>query len=214
MKYTTHVWKPFDRFVYRGEFRTKFIWGVLRQFGRDMRRCHERIWKGYCDFDLYSITDWFLGIMPAMVEDFRDNLHGYPDALDSVSQKLILDDSEKEDDGMKAWQAVLSRMAFLLREADERTCSRKNPYEDEYMKAHREFSEKYGSFGEKLLTEEEKKQSQDGLGIRWYILSDVEEYKPISDQYFAEERKIDEYRHECKEEALGLFTKWFDHLWD
>ena len=214
MKYETNVWKPFNRNNYRSAWHDKKVIGVVRELKRDIRRCHERIWRGYCDYDIYSICDWFLGIMPSMLENFRDHLHGYPDMPNSVSQRLTLDDEDKESEGMKAWKTVLDRMVFLMREADENTCTRANPYEEAYNKAQKEFSEKYGMFGEKLLTDEERKRSESGEGTRMYMPSDVEEYKPISDQYFDEERKIAEYRCKCKEEALELFSKWFYDLWD
>ena len=69
-------------------------------------------------------------------------------------------------------------MASLLKEADEDTYGRKNPFGDEYRKAYKEFEEKYGSFGENLMTEEEREEKESGRGIRMYFPSDAEEYKP------------------------------------
>lgn len=43
-------------------------------------------------------------------------------------------------------------MIFLLREASEETCTVKNPYEEENLKNHKEFTKKYGILGEKLLS--------------------------------------------------------------
>jgi len=214
MKYRTKVWKPFERENYHWAWKDGNVLGIMKEFCRDLRRCHERIWKGYCDFDTFSIFDWFLGLMPTMLEEFRDHLHGFPSSPDSVSQQVVLDEEDKEADGMTQWKCVLDRIAFLLKEAGDGTCSRKNPFEEEYGKAHKEFDSKYGSFGENLMTEEERKRKEDGRGIRVYFPSDVEEFKPISDRYFEEERKIAQYRHDCKDEALALFSKWFYDLWD
>ena len=104
-------------------------------------------------------------------------------------------------------------MIFLLQEADEETCCRKNPYEEESSEIWREFEREYGQFGEKLHPDEEKKEETEA-GRRLYFPSDVEKYKPISDKYMEEELKIMEYRRECKDEALALFSKWFHDLWD
>ena len=52
-------------------------------------------------------------------------------------------------------------MEFLFREANEETCHRKNPYEEAYDQAREAFTRKYGMFGEKLKTEEEKGQEKD-----------------------------------------------------
>ena len=214
MKYETCVWKPFNSGSYKWAWKDKKFAGVLKEFGRDLRRCHERIWRGYCDADTFSIFDWFLGIMPTMLEDFRDHLHSCPDAPDFPSHKVALDEADEEADDMKAWKAVLDRMIFLMKEADEDTCTRENPYEAEHKKASDEFTEKYGLFGEKLLTDAERKESENGAGTRMYMLSDAEEYKPISDLYREEWLKIIEYRRACKDEALALFSKWFYDLWD
>ena len=42
------------------------------------------------------------------------------------------------------WDKILDRMIFLWKESNEYTCARQNPYEEEYAKAHEEFTEKYG----------------------------------------------------------------------
>ena len=36
----------------------------------------------------------------------------------------------------------------------------------------------------------------------------------IKDKYFEYERKIDDYRNECKEEFFSMFSKNFWMLWD
>lgn len=43
---------------------------------------------------------------------------------------------------MQAWKDVLDKMIFLMKEADEETCSRENPFEEEYRKVHKEFERK------------------------------------------------------------------------
>lgn len=212
-KYKTLVWKPFWKENYQSSWRENHIIGILQEFGRDLRRCYERITRGYCDYDIFAIDSWFLGIMPTMLEDFRDHLHGCPVAPDQIGHPVFLDDKEKDskdNELMNEWRGVLNRMIFLLREANEETCTRENQYYDQYWKAEQEFEDKYGSFGEKLLTEEEKK----GPGIRWHMMDEIPQYKPIHDLYFDEERKLEAYRKECKEEALALFNKWFYDLWD
>ena len=215
MKYKTRAWKPFQREAYHWAWHDKKIVGIVQAFFRDIRRAHQRIWRGYCDYDIFSIYDWFLGIMPTMLQEYKDNLHGCPDAPGLISHRVFLDESEKEgDESLQAWNAVLDRMLFLLKEADEETCTRENPYEEHYLRALKEFEDKYGSFGEKLMTEEERADEKSGKGIRWYTLHDVEEYRPLAEKYMDEEKAIAQYRWDCKNEALDLFSKWFYDLWD
>lgn len=213
-KYETRVWKPFQRKAYHEAWVDKKIFGVLWEFGRDLRRCHKRIWRGYCDDDIFAIDAWFLGLMPTMLEDFRDHLHGYPESEDLKPQTLTITDEEKTSEGMLAWKAVLNRMIFLLREADEETCKRINPYAAEYAQARTEFEKKYGSFGEKLHAGNDRSDFTIVKGRRICFLGDTEEYREVSDKYFEEREKLERYRRECKDEALALFSKWFYALWD
>ncbi len=114
----------------------------------------------------------------------------------------------------KAWDDILDRMIFLLREASEETCTRTNIYQAEYDAVNEEFRKKYGELGEKLMTEQEKHEAQHGRGHRVYFASDLPEYRGITDKYMAEQNNIDTYRNNCKDEAFILFSKWFYSLWD
>jgi len=214
MKYKTQVWRPFQKDSYRWAWNEKKIVGVLQEFGRDIRRCHERIWRGYCDYDIFSIFDWFLGLMPTMLEDFKDHLHGCPAASEMHAHSVAPGSGDCVSEDMRAWIEVLERMNFLLRESDEEACSRKNPYQAEYDKAQAEFDEKYGPWGEKLMTDKEREDDRCGRGKRVYTLGHVPEFQEIDRKYMDEEKAIYQYRCACKDEALALFSKWFYDLWD
>ena len=94
----------------------------------------------------------------------------------------------------------------------------KNPFEKEHDRIWRAFGKKYGMFGEMLQTEEEKKQAEEGKGIKAYFPEDDpvhgEEYRRITDQYIDYEKKINDYREKCKNEFFKLFSKYFWCLWD
>lgn len=214
MKYKSSVWQPFNKENYHWAWRDKKLIGVIKEFVHDIKRCHDRIYKGYCDHDVWSIDRWFLKIMPTMLRELRDTTNGYPDSVENSSHAISIDEMDKINDGMKAWKKELSRIVFLLQEADEDLCRRKNPYQAEYDKAQKKFERKYGMFGEKLLTKKEKIDSRSGKGKRMYTISDVPEFKSISDRYFDEERKLSKYRSKCKDKAMKLFSKWFYDLWD
>ena len=188
----------------------------IERWGRSIKRCYQRIKYGYCDSDVWSIDWWFLSVVPNMIEDLSRTTHGYPCAPGSVSNAIIGTGAPEEVDkaGMQDWQSILKEMVILFREAHEETCTRKNKYEEEYDRARREFETKYGEFGEKLRTEEEIAEER-AKGIhRWYMPSDVPEYKEISELYYEESQAIDKYRDECKNKGLELFSKWFWNLWD
>lgn len=214
-KYETKLWKPFQGENYRDVWYDKKLLGVIREFFRDLRYAHQRIRRGYCDRDIYSIYDWFLGIMPTMLEQFRDDLHGCPSMPGSIAQRLVLDKEDKESDDMddmKEWVGVLNRMIFLLREADEESCSRKNPYAEEYLLVRKEFYKKYGLLDEKMNSADEN--SQTGSTTQVHFPEELEEYRYLGESYMKAERELAQYRTDCKDKALSLFATWFYDLWD
>ena len=161
---------------------------------RSLKWAWQRATKGYCDLDTYGVGDWFLNTLPDMLEEIKSkkSISGYPAELTK-----------------QEWNEILSNLIFLLHEANEDTCTKINPYEKEYHRISEEFRKKYGEFGEKLMTEEEKVQSKQTDHFPLYLPSHLPENKKISNLYFNEEHKIREYRVQCKNEALALFSKWF-----
>ena len=168
---------------------------TIGDFFRSLKWAWQRAIKGYCELDTYSVSDWFLNTLPDMLEKIKKNYTGYPDEL-----------TEQE------WNEILSRLIFLLREANKDTCTKVNPYEEEYHRISEEFSRKYGEFGEKLMTDEDKKREKETGCSPMYLPSHLPEYKEICEQYSEEERKLSAYREQCKNEALELFSKWFYRL--
>lgn len=49
------------------------------------------------------------------------------------------------------------------------------------------------------------------VGWRQYELP---EYKEISDKYREEEKRLEEYRRKCKDEAIDMLKQYFYDLWD
>ena len=185
----------------------------------------QRRTKGYCEYDLYSISDWFIKVVPDMIDEIRLKRLGIPNVLmedacesydvdytkDFFSAPEDVQDKIKKEASDK-WNEILTRMAFLLRESHEDTCSKKNHYEEEYNKAREEFTTKYGDFGEKLLTEEDKEHAKKTGGRRAYFMYDLPAYAEISNNYFEEEDKLREYREAYQKEGLAMFVKWFAYL--
>ena len=110
------------------------------------------------------------------------------------------------------WNENLSDLTFLLREANKDTCTRVNPYEKEYNRISHEFRKKYGEFGEKLRSDEDKMCEKEIGYSPMYLPSHLPEYKEISELYFNEAQKIRAYQEQGKNEALELFSKCFYSL--
>ena len=188
---------------------------TTRSFFKSLKWAWQRVTKGYCEKDVWDIDSWFLSIIPCMIDDLKSNHIGFPGKL--KYGKLKKTDEEKEllfEEGNKNWENILSTMVFLFKEAHIDTCSKINPYKGEHDAAYEEFEEKYGMYGERLLTDEDKKDfAQTGM-TRLYIPDELPEYTQICELYHNESIKIDEYRAECERKAFELFVKWFHHLWD
>ena len=182
---------------------------ALQQFCRNIKYAYQRVKYGYCDRDVWDIDDWFLDIVPDMLEDLRITSHGYPSILaESDSEETISEEATQK------WDDILSEMAYLLREASENTCSKKNRYEDQVDIARDEFSRKYGILGEKLRTLKEIEQDEKKKVLTMHSPDELPENKELWTRYLEEEHLIQDYRHQCQEKGFALFQKWFDDLWD
>lgn len=152
-------------------------------------------------------------MIPDMLQNLKDNRMGSPGYLggDYVNEDGILVNGTCHAE----WDKILNRMIFLWRESNEDTCSRKNPYEKKYLKAAAAFHRKYGILGEKLQTKEELADNKKhGGGGTVHSMSEFPEYAEILKLYNQEEQKLEEYRSECKDEALNLLRQHFFDLWD
>ena len=193
------IWKPFSQLEYRRPWQ---IGRLLKQIGRDLKWSHQRIWKGYCDYDLFSIDGWFMKLMQHMLTEFKETRHGSPVALNCPSQAVFLDDNERDQNVHREWDKVLDRIIFLLGEMDEYTCTQQNPFVDEYLAAF-----------DKLLTG--PTDHPDGArSIRYPDLKEYSEYRDLDERYHAEEKRLAQYRMDCKREFFDLFSTHFYDLWD
>lgn len=185
----------------------------IKHIKKCIRWSYQRATRGYSDYDKWNMYSFLQNLIPEMLQDMRDNRHGSPSYLGEnyTNDKGILVNDTCHDE----WDKLLDHMIFLWRESAEDTCTRKNPYEEEYDKAHAEFTDKYGFLGEKLQTEDELEENQKrGGGCRMHFMSELPEYKDIWDKYNAEELELDTYRLGCKNEAMDLLKKHFYALWD
>ncbi len=185
---------------------------TIKHIAKCIKWSWQRVVRGYAECDKWSIYDYLQMLIPDMLQDLRQNRMGSSSCFgeDYVNSKGIL----VNDTCHEEWNRILDRMIFLWREAKEETCTMKNPYEEEYMKAFVEFKEKYGTFGEKLQIEAERKRTRETGARRVHYMDEVPEYKEIYDKHYEEERKIERYREKSQGEALDMLKEYFYYLWD
>lgn len=182
------------------------------------RMAKQRAKRGFSDRDVWSIDYWFCNTISPMLKQLAKKTHGFQ-TLDENGNIIQTNALTDEDFGMyeKRWTDTILHMAHLADEMNDETCSMKNPHEKDFDRIHRAFLKKYGFWGEKLYTEEDKKEAEKGCHKMYSPESDPihgEEYRKIMEQYMAYEQKISDYRDECKDEFFRLFNRYFWCLWD
>ena len=98
------VVKSYD-YRWRNPFRS------IRNFFVNLEYKRQRIKRGWCDQDTFSIDVWFLAIVPEMLQYMVDHSNSYP-----------YDMSHEE------WKITLREMIRLFNECNEESCSMKNEY--------------------------------------------------------------------------------------
>jgi len=210
--HTLNIWNGYD-FAMAGIGERFAFFGRLKHFAQCIKWSRQRIFHGYADCDVWSIYDFLQMLMPEMLQDLKDRRHGSPAFLGEIytnEEGYLVNDTCHEE-----WDKILDRMIFLWREIYEDTCSKKNPYEDEYMKAFSEFCDKYGFLGQKLQTPEELENNKiRGGGGTMHSMDELPEYKEIYTKHYEEDKKLEEYRSECKDKAIDMLKEYFFCLWD
>ena len=212
MRLPNNIWNK-EGFLMCGLGEKNKIIATIKHFIKCIRWSRQRIIRGYSDKDKWNMYGYLQNLIPDMLQDMRDNRHGSPGYLGencSNAEGIWVNETCHEE-----WNRILDHMIFLWRESTESTCDRKNPYEEEYHKAHEEFEKKYGFWGEKLQTEVELEENRKrGGGGTIHFMRELPEYKNISDKYFEEEQKLEEYRSKCTDTAFDLLKEHFYALWD
>lgn len=93
-------------------YRHENFFKKIKLFFQDIKFCYQRVKYGWCDGDTWSIDMWFLNIIPQMIQQLKEEKHGYPGTM-----------TEEE------WDKILDDMIFYFTEACEETCSQINQYD-------------------------------------------------------------------------------------
>jgi len=171
----------------------------IKDFPRNLKHIYQRARKGYSYRDLWSIDYWFMEIMPKMLSDFKNNLHGCPAQFTTNDDGTQNQDIEK---GMKEWEDIIDRMIFCFKEMNDDVCSMKNEYKEGY------FNQLHKSNEDWLIPCGEKD------GGKLYRMNEGELNPELGENYHKKELEIEEYKNKMKNEGFELFSKYFWNLWD
>lgn len=211
-KDSRNIWNKYD-FVMSGIGNKCKMLAKMKHFRRCLKWSKQRITRGYADCDIWSMYSYLQRIIPDMLQTYKDTRMGSPSYLGknyADEDGIMVNDTCHEE-----WDKILDRMIFLWRETDEDTCAQKNIYDEEYSIVLDAFHNKYGIFGAKLQTEKELEENKKrGGGGTIHFMDELPEYKDISDKYREEEKRLEEYRKSCKDEAFDMMKQYFFSLWD
>lgn len=189
------------------------ILAKIKHFFKCVKWSKQRITRGYCDCDVWEMFSFLQTLIPDMLQTLKDTRTGSPGYLGenyTNENGILVNDTCHEE-----WNCILDKMIFLWREAEKDTCSQKNPFDEAHSKAMDEFTERFGLFGNKLQTEKELEENRKrGGGGTIHFMDELPEYKEISDKYREEEKRLEEYRRKCKDEAIDMLKQYFYDLWD
>lgn len=208
-----NIWNLYD-FAMSGLGKKSRLFAKVKHFWKCIKWSKQRITRGYADCDVWEMFSFLQTMIPNMLQNLKDTRQGSPGYLGenyTNEEGILVNDTCHEE-----WDKILERMIFLWRETDEDSCSKKNPYEEEHSKAFDGFHDKYGLFGSKLQTEKElevENKKRGGGGIV-HFMNELPEYKEISEKYDEEQKRLEEYRRSCKDEAIDMLKKYFYDLWD
>jgi len=164
----------------------------LCDYRHEIKYKWQRGFRGYSTRDAWSIDSWFEEIMPRILAELKNNLHGCPAEFTIGEDGKKIQDVEK---GCEEWKAILDRMIFCFKEMNEESCSLKNEFAKEYHK------QKFGNdFLEKLSINEPMALNE----------ADPE----LEQKYKQKQKEIYEYREKMKNEGFDILKTHFWNLWD
>lgn len=158
-------------------------WSNIRYFFRTIKWGWQRATKGYSDYDTWNLDIYYSNMMISSLSQFRAETKGYPGYMDSIEE----------------WYAILDKIIFLLKQANE----------DEPLEEKNELAEWY----EEHLETRTFSLVEVKNGVRKYVDNDDEETKAKVMQYYKREGELDEIRKQKRKEAFALMAEYFGHLW-
>lgn len=145
-----------------------------------------------------------------------------------LEQKRKRNEGKKEEDKIEEevnlwnedfifdrWWMILSRIAWCLEQSNKDSTYIENKYEEKYDE---QFwgDEKWekGKFEDFWNKHFEVSEVDERGKPKLFKLKDREIDKDLEKSYWEEEKKIANYREQCKNEAFDLIKKYFYNLWD
>lgn len=158
-------------------------WENICYFFRTIKWGWQRATRGYSDYDTRDLDVYYSNMMIASLSQFRAETVGYPGYMDSIEE----------------WYAILDKIIFLLKQANE----------DEPLEENNELAEWYKEY---LDTKSFTMTVVDKVGGITQRQDDEETQSKVM-QYYKREEELYKIRVQKRKEAFELLAEHFGHLW-
>ena len=159
-------------------------WFNIRHFFKTIKWGWQRATKGYSDYDTWDLDMYYSNLMIASLSQFRAKADGYPSYMNSIEE----------------WYAILDKIIFLLKQANE----------DEPLEEKNELAEWYKEY----LATKPFTLTEVGNGACIMLPQDNdEETEAKRKQYFKRKDELYQIRVQKRKEAFELLAEYFGHLW-
>ena len=105
-------------------------WRWFRELGQNLRAAHHRAKYGWCGRDVWNMDDWFLHVIPDMLEHLRKHGCGYPghEPFETVDKwndwlykqecrlRYCAEDNDTENEGYSSFRDYLDLKMQHLKE--------------------------------------------------------------------------------------------------
>ena len=167
----------------------------IRCFFISLKWAYQRVKKGYCDKDLlFGVKNWFLEMLPEVIDEINKEDYRVPGMIHcEVIEEFGFSLEEY-------WNACNDNIRDIRKQVDAEAEKR---WHDILSRISFLLQETVDWKCSKKNPYEEK-YGKAKLG--------GPEYEEIRKRYYEEDSKLDEYREQCKKEAVELLLEWADYL--
>ena len=167
----------------------------IKCFFISLKWAYQRVKKGYCDQDLiYGVGNWLLEMLPEVVDEVNRDVYSVP---------LIIHDEVVESLGLDI-EEYRSCDSDLFKKYHEQV-------EAESEKRWHDILSRISLLLRETVDWKCSKTNPYEEDYSKVKLNDPK-YEEIRRRYYEEDSKLEEYRDQCKKEAVELLLKWSHYM--
>ena len=169
----------------------------IRQWFYNWKFVFQRAKYGYCDIDVWNMTDYHTFLLGEMLLSLAENPTGFPMAMRAEIPPEETMTEEQEAAAMAEWKELLTRMGtHFLHAYDAEKYNPKQFWDD---------------LSKKLKETREIKHEKASVIVSHRSDRELER---LREMYNRRQKEIMEWREDEYEKGLQLLKAWHDNLWD